>query len=127
MNLRGIANGLTRAVNPNTYVTWVQSTGYTIDATGTQIPTTTSKTIDAQIQGTTPSDLRHMDGLNIQGVMRSVFMYGSAMGAVRADQKGGDILQFPESRGGLVQNWMVVQVIETWPDWCHVIVTLQSA
>ena len=126
MNLRGIANGLTRAVNPNTYVTWVKSTGYTIDATGTQIPTTTSQPIEAQIQGTSASDLRHMEGLNIQGVMRSVFLYGSAMGAVRADQKGGDILQVPESPGGQVQNWMVTQVIETWPNWSHVIVVLQS-
>jgi hypothetical protein len=67
-----------------------------------------------------------MEGLNIQGVMRSVYLYGNIQGVVRVDQKGGDILQFPETTCGEIKNWKVVNVIETWEDWCHVIVTLQN-
>lgn len=126
MDVRAIANGLTQAVNPNTSVTWVQASGYTTDAAGNRTPTTTSTTVQAQVQGLTASDLRHVDGLNIQGVMRSVHLFGNVQGVVRIDQQGGDILQFPEVPGGTVRNWRVVQVMETWATWCRVIVALQS-
>jgi len=38
---------------------------------------------------------------------------------VRPLAKGGDLLDF----GG--QTWLVTAVLETWPDWCKVGVTLQ--
>ena len=60
------------------------------------------------------------------GVMRSVYMYGNAAGVVRADNIGGDILIFPEIPNGSNRNWLITQVVETWSDWCHVIVTLQQ-
>jgi len=58
--------------------------------------------------------------------MRSVYIYGQAAGVIRANQIGGDILVFSESKGGTPRNWLITQVMENYPDWCRVIVTLQQ-
>lgn len=125
MNLHAIASPVISAVNPMISVIWLQSTGYTTNAAGARTPTTTSTTVQGQVQALSATDLRHIDGLNITGVLRSVYLYGNVAGIVRVDQQGGDILQFPEVPGGAMRNWLVNQVMETWPDWCRVIVTLQ--
>lgn len=127
MNLRQLANSVTQTVNPNISATWVRSTGgYTTAADGKRTPTTSSSTVQIQAQGVSASDLRHVDALNIQGVMRSVHMYGNVQGVVRADSQGGDILQFPEIPGGAPLSWRVIQVMETWPEWSRVLVVLQK-
>ena len=124
--MRGLANKYTRLTNNNIQVNWVQSTGYVTDSAGKRVPTTITLTVEAQVQALSTSDLKHIDGLNITGVMRTVYLYGNAAGVVRADQIGGDILRFPEVPNGTIRNWLITQVVETWPDWCHVIVTLQQ-
>lgn len=126
MNLRGIANKYTQITNINVRINWIQSTGYTTNNAGKRVPTTITLTVDAQIQALSANQLAHTDGLNISGVKRSVYMYGNVAGIVRADKLGGDILVFPEIPNGSNRNWLVTQVNETWPDWCHVIVTLQQ-
>lgn len=126
MDIRQIANSAIQITNPNISVTWLRSTGYTTGTDGTRTPTTTSSTVEAQVQGLSAQDLQHVDALNIEGVKRSVHMYGDVQGVVRADQKGGDILQFPEVPGGAVRNWRVISVMETWPTWARVIVALQN-
>jgi len=126
MNLRQLANRVTTNVNPNQSITWQQSSGYTTDATGKRWPAYTTQTIQAQIQATSGDDLKHMEGLNVQGVMRTVFMYGNPQGAVRVDTKGGDILQFPEIPGGALRSWLISQVLETWPTWAKVVAVLQA-
>ena len=126
MNLRLLANRLTQVTNPNIQINWVQSNGYTTNDAGKRTPKTITLTVDAQVQALSATDLKHIDGLNINGVMRSVYLYGNAAGVVRADQIGGDILVFPEAPNCCNKNWLITQVMETWPDWCHVIVTLQE-
>jgi hypothetical protein len=126
MNLRGLVNKYTQITNKNIQINWIQSTGYTTNDAGKRVPTTITLTVQAQVQALSASDLKHVDGLNITGVMRSVYMYGNAAGVVRADQIGGDILVFPEVPCGNNRNWLITQVVETWSDWCHVIVTLQQ-
>jgi hypothetical protein len=125
-DVRMIANQVSQVTNPNITVTWLKSTGYTTSASGARTPTTTSQVISAQVQGLSSEDLKHTDGLNIQGVMRSVHIFGNVQGVVRIDQQGGDILQFPELPGGAIRNWKVIQVMETWPTWSRVLVALQS-
>jgi len=126
MNLRLLANKLTQITNPNTTIQWVQSNGSVINEAGKRTPKTITLTVEAQIQALSASDLKHIDGLNINSVMRSVYMYGNAVGVVRANQIGGDILIFPETPCGCNKKWLITQVVETWPDWCHVVVTLQA-
>ena len=127
INVRAMANASIQGVNPNIIATWITSTGgYTTNAAGHRAPVTSqSRPIKIQVQGTSSDDLKHLDGLNIQGVMRSVTMHGNVQGAVRADSKGGDILKFPQSTGSAVDDWRVVHVLETWPTWSRVIVVLQ--
>lgn len=125
MNLRGIVNKYTQKTNPNISINWMQSTGYVTDDTGRRTPTFITLTVEAQIQALSATELAHIDGLNISGVKRSVYMYGNVAGIVRTDKLGGDILVFPEIPNSSNKNWLVTQVLETWPDWCHVIVTLQ--
>ena len=126
MNLRSLANKYTQITNKNQQINWIQSTGYVTDSAGKRTPTTITLTVEAQIQALSASDLKQVDGLNITGVMRSVYLYGNAAGVVRVDQIGGDILVFPEIPGSTSRNWLVTQVVETWSDWCKVIVTLQQ-
>ena len=126
MNLHSVVRGAIRSVNPDISATLLRSAGYTTDATGKQIPAYAAPlTSNVQVQGVGGRDLQHMDALNIQGVMRKVYLYGNWQGVVRADLKGGDLMQFPQVPGSAVQSWKIVTVIETWPDWCKLSVVMQ--
>lgn len=125
MNLRGMVNKYTQLTNPNVFINWIQSTGYTTDNTGRRTPTSVTLSVEAQIQALSTSDLEHTDGLNITNVMRTVYLYGNAAGVVRADNIGGDILVFPEIPNSSNKNWLITKVVETWPEWSKVIVSLQ--
>ena len=120
-----MVNKYTQLTNPNVFINWIQSTGYTTDNTGRRTPTFITLSVEAQIQALSTSDLEHTDGLNITNVMRTVYLYGNAAGVVRADNIGGDILVFPEIPNSSNKNWLITKVVETWPDWCKVIVSLQ--
>ena len=85
MNLRGLVNSYTQLTNVNIPINWIQSTGYTTNAAGKRTPTNLTLTVKAQVQALDTTNLQHTDGLNITGVMRSVYMYGNAAGVVRAD------------------------------------------
>ena len=122
MNLRAIANAATQSINPNTSVTVKVSSGYTIDpATRRQGPAYTIETGQANIQALDGKDLKQLDGLNIQGTIRAAYLYGNLAGVVRPDSKGGDLVEFNS------QSWLVVKVLETWPDWCKVAIVYQGA
>ena len=122
MNLRAIANAATQSINPNTPVTVKVSSGYTIDpATRRQVPAYTVETGQANIQALDGKDLKQLDGLNIQGTIRAAYLYGNLAGVVRPDSKGGDLVEFSG------QSWLVVKVLETWPDWCKVAIVYQGA
>lgn len=125
MNLRQIANNATRIINPNITATLKRSNGYTTDEAGKRTPTFEVLSGEIQVQAMSTSDLQHADNLNIQGVLRSVFMNGNWAGVVRTDEKGGDVLRFPQYPNGEDCDWLVVHVIEAWPDWTRVIVCLQ--
>lgn len=126
MNLHGMVRGAITSVNPDITATLYRSNGYTTTASGKQVPAYTILSGSIQVQGVSAKDLEHTDFLNIQGILRTVYIKGNWAGVVRADQKGGDIMKFPQVPGAVVQDWLVVSVKETWPDWCSVIVCLQA-
>lgn len=127
INVRGAANAVIQTVNPNIIGKWYKNTGYTVNASKKQVPTFAAGVdVPLQVQAVTAADLRHLENLNVEGVLRSVHMYGNAQGVVRVSSKGGDLLYFPEVPAGTLRIWKVVKVLETWPDWCHVIVNLQT-
>ena len=127
INVKALANGAIQSVNENIVGQWLQSTGrYTTDAAGHRVPEVQAVDWPMQIQPMSSGDIQFTDGLNIQGVMRSVYMLGNVQGVVRADSKGGDLLMFPQSPGRDPQPWRVIQVTESWPSWSKVIAVLQA-
>ena len=121
MDLRGIANGVSSTVNPNKTVTVLRSTGYTIGAGRKQVPGYADPvTGPAQIQALDANDIKQLDGLNIQGTIRAIYLRGALAGVVRPDGTGGDLVQIDG------QNWLVVKVLEGWPTWTKAAIVLQG-
>lgn len=123
MNLRGLANAATQTVNPNETVTILRSTGYTIGAGARQAPSYAAPAAAvAQVQALDGEDLKHLEGLNIQGVIKAIYVYGEISGTVRPATSGGDIIK----RKGDTETWLVVKVIEGWPQWTKAAIVLQG-
>ena len=120
MDLRGIANGVTSTVNPNKTVTVRRSTGYTIGAGRRQVPGYAAPiTGPGQIQALDANDIKQLDGLNIQGTVRAIYLRGILAGVVRPDGTGGDLVEVDG------QTWLVVKVLEGWPTWTKAAIVLQ--
>ncbi len=99
------------------------SAGYTYQPDGTRVPAYGSPvSAIAQVQALTYTDLRQLDGLNITGIRRAMYLYGDVEAIVRVAQQGGTLIQFAG------QTWLVVQVAENWnpmDGWVKCICTLQ--
>ena len=121
MDLRGIANTVTDTVNPNISITVKASTGYTIGAGLKQVPSYAAPVTGfAQVQALTAADLRHLDGLNIQGATKSIILRGELNAIVRVNSQGGDIVIIG------TQTWLTVAVLEQWPLWSRCAIQLQD-
>lgn len=128
MNLHGIVRGAITTVNPDILAAWSASTGNTVNADFSQTPAyAAAVNIRIQHQALSGGALRHAEALNLQGVLRSVYAYGNKQGIVRQTQQGGDILTFPLVPGGPLFTWLIVEVLETYPEWCHFIACLQQS
>jgi len=120
MDLRGIANGVTSTVNPNQTVTVLRSTGYTIGAGRKQVPSYAAPVEGpGQVQALDGKDLQQLDGLNIQGTVRAIYLRGVLAGVVRPDGTGGDLVEIG------AETWLVVKVLEGWPTWTKAAIVLQ--
>lgn len=121
MDLRGLVNGVTSTVNPNKTVTVRRSTGYTIGAGRKQVPSYAAPvTGPGQIQALDANDIKQLDGLNIQGTVRAIYLRGVLAGVVRPDGTGGDLVEVDG------QTWLVVKVLEGWPTWTRAAIVLQG-
>ncbi len=126
MNLHNMVRGAISTVNPDILVSLKKATGYTTLPNGKQVPGYAAPVNGpGQVQALDPGTQKHLNNLNISGIMRRVYLYGNWMGVVRGDKTGGDMVSFPQVPGGAQEEWKVVHVIETWPDWCSVAVVLQ--
>lgn len=122
MNLHGIVSGAIGTINPNVTVSIEVSTGTTMLDDGTRVPKYASPVaVLAQIQPLTGGDLRQLESLNLQGDFQGIYISGNIDGLVRADNKGGDKITFPDGR-----VYLVTTVLESWPDWTKCAVTLQN-
>lgn len=123
MNLRGIANSATSSVNPNERVLVYKSEGYTIGAGAKQIPQYgVPQSMLANVQALDGDALKQIEGLNIQGVIRSIYIRGQISGTSRPNQTGGDIVK----RKNATETWLVVKVLETWDTWTKAVIVLQT-
>lgn len=82
---------------------------------------TTRHVVLGQVQALQYRDIQMLEGLNIQGVERAIYVSGRVDGVIRPDNKGGDLIIMPD---GTV--WLVSLVLEYWPTWCKFAVTRQN-
>jgi len=126
MNLHAVTRGTITSVNADQIGIWRKSTGNSVTPGGRVIPLYDDVTpVPIQVQALSGRDLRHVNYLGVQGVRRSVYMYGNVQGINRPNNQGGDLLVFAEVPGDTSKTWLVAIVFETWPDWCRVGVSLQ--
>ncbi len=110
LNLHNIAGNAVGAISPWIKAKLQLSTGSATDTDGTRIPAyAPPRDIKIKVQSLTFSDLRQLDGLNIEGEKRALYLTGDVSGVSRADKKGGDIVTLPD---GTV--WLTVCVLEDW-------------
>lgn len=131
MNLHAIVRGAITTVNQDVPATLRRSNGYVINPDGTQVPGYTDVPgIPVQVQALSFQDLHQLDGLNIQGVRRALYLNGSAMGVVRNLQVGGDLFIFADGILPEGNTWLVAHVLEQWgpgAEWCKCVITLQTS
>lgn len=127
MNLHGLVRGAIGAVNPDIPACLYRDTGETETSdAGIRTPKYKTQKGMIQVQGVNGRDLERLNNLNMQGIFRSVYLYGELSGIVRSSHKGGDLLEFSDVGCCEKKKWLVVQVAEVWPDWCKVIVCQQT-
>lgn len=119
---------LTSDLTPGTLITALGSgTGgvgtYTVNNSQTVASEamTTSFMAFGDVQNLTYRDLQQLDGLNLQGTRRKIYVNGHIYGVVRATNKGGDLIT---DKNGLV--WLTAMVLEHWQGWTSVAATLQN-
>lgn len=126
VNLRIVANSVTRAINPNVVCEHWRSTGSTTLASGKREPSYAKSPIAVQVQAMDDEDLKQLDALNIQGVHRKVFANKQVAAAIRVAQKGGDLLVFPAGVLPEGTTWLCTHMLERWPGWDMFAITLQN-
>lgn len=129
MNLSYFANAAIQSINPNIPVTVRVPQGYAIDPlTRRQVPAFVDSVGTGQVQALDGDDLRQLDGLNIQGTIRALYLYGSVAGVIRPDMLPNAVVRFTSDEGGITQarDWGVFKVLEQWAGWCKVAVVYQD-
>jgi hypothetical protein len=128
MDLRTIANQVSNCVNGNLIVTVLRSTGFTTGAGYKQVPTYAAPVSGpAQLQALDSSELRQVEGLNLQGAIRGIYLRGALAGVVRPNGTGGDLVIIaPPAPAAFVGTWLCVKILETWPLWAKAVVVLQE-
>ena len=120
MNIHRIASHAISRVNPMVEAQIYRSTGPVKNPDYSTTPGFAPPvTMMVQKQALSQADIRHMDNLNIQGVLVSIWTDGNWWGINRNKQQGGDKFVIGD------EVWLVVSVPEIWPDWTRVIACQQ--
>lgn len=126
MNLRQIANSRIQRVNPNISATLMLNNGHTTNATGKRQPNYTAETVTIQTQSLSAQERQEFDGLLQQGQMLNVYISGQLHVLRRLQGKGAEKLLFPAYGETVATEWLIKSLVESWPDWCKVVVWRQS-
>lgn len=126
MDLQAITSAACQVITPPDFATVKISTGHSQpDAAGLMKPqftTITNVRVDVQAMSTT--DLDMVDGLNLTGIKRSIYLQGQFAGLQRPNNKGGDLIII--ASGANRGTWLISMVLENWPDWVRVCGVLQN-
>lgn len=121
MNLHAIARSAITTVNPDITAIARRYQGEVMGPGRKPLPTYyPDETVTLQLQPLTKGDMEHVDGLNIEGLFKSIHINGSYYSVNRTMQKGGDLFIING------QTWLVIEPIELWSDWCRLLVCLQT-
>jgi hypothetical protein len=85
---------------------------------------TTTLALLAQVQPMTKSDLMQIEGLNLNGDKKAIYLNGAIDGVVRVKLKGGDLIDTPDG-----QTWLIVQDLEAFnatAGWTKAVMVLQD-
>lgn len=120
MNLHNIVRGAINVVNADIPVTIHPSAGSTENAAGRTVPAYADPvSAMGQKQPVSGREIERFQQQNIQGVTCKMYLRGNVEAIVRVSDKGGDLLEFQG------QKYIVAAVMERWPDWCCVALTMQ--
>lgn len=121
MNLHQVVSGVVGMVNPFVTATLLRSTGYATSPDGTQVPSyAAAERVMVQVQALSSDELKQVEGLNVQGNKQAVYLNGNWSGLVRSDRAGGDLLIIAD------RTYLVITVLENWPDFTKLAVVLQN-
>lgn len=110
MNLNNLVSGAISTINPWVTATLQRSTGSTKDSSYHRTPAySTPEQIRAQVQSLSMGELSQIEGLNLQGEKRAIYIDGLWEGVSRAESKGGDLVTLSDA-----SVWLVVHVLENW-------------
>ena len=96
----------------------------TYDAPVASVAMTSTLILMAQIQPVSWRDLQQIEGLNLGGTRRKIYLYGSVEAIERVRAQGGDLVTVADGVNRGV--WLVAQVLEQFPDWVSAFITLQN-
>lgn len=120
MNLRQIANNAITSINPNIPAVLKKYAGEIIGPGRKPTPSyLPDQNVTIQLQPISRGDMQHVDGLNIQGLAKVIYVNGNYFSVQREMEQGGDIFVING------EQWLVVEPLELWPDWCRLIAVLQ--
>jgi hypothetical protein len=131
LNLHCAVRQVIPAINSDITGYWYQSKGSVQSSTGRQQPTYNLPiTVQCQVQPPSGRDLKFVDYLQLQGVIRTVWMFSDPQSIVRVNQTGNDLLMFPQWTGAPNDVWMIATMDESWAvvnnGWSKVYAVLQT-
>lgn len=125
INLRGIANGIINAINPDTPAILKVNEGYDTSASGTQIPKFVEQPIMIQLQSIETAALEHLNLVSQQGQFSYAYADGRISALRRSLGKGNEQLVFTPYGEDEAVTWKVIKVIESYPSWVKVLICRQ--
>lgn len=131
LNLHAAVRQVIPALNADISGWWYRSKGYVTGADGRQIAAyQPAVSVQLQVQPPSARDLKFAEFLQLQGVLRTVWMFSNPQGIVRVNQTGNDLLLFPQWAGVANDAWLVAQPDEGWNvdsgGWTKLFATLQT-
>ncbi|MGC8517911.1 MAG: hypothetical protein ACP5P4_05200 [Steroidobacteraceae bacterium] len=119
------------ALNADISGWWYRSAGSVQNSDGRQVAAfNPAVAVQLQVQPPSARDLRFMEFMQMQGVIRTVWMYSNPQGIVRVNQVGNDLLLFPQWAGAPNDTWLVSKPDEGWnvadTGWTKLYATLQT-
>jgi hypothetical protein len=125
MNLHALVAPVIAAINPPVTISVQQSRPSVVAADGSRAPQYLAPIyVTAQVQPLSGGDLRQIEGLNLQGTMKALYLLGEVFGVSRPILKGGDLVTLPNK-----SVWLVAHILEPWnltAGWTKAVIVLQN-